>query len=81
MIYILERKDGREKDLRLLEKIWRLDPAGSILLSSSLVCLFLALQWGGASIPWSQPQAWGCLLGFGLLALSFVVLQCYKKER
>lgn len=63
------------------EKLVRLDPIGAILLTSSLICLFLALQWGGNQLPWSSPKVWGCLICSGLLAILFIVLQAIREEK
>lgn len=81
VLYILDRKPSRHKDLPILEKLVRLDPLGASLLTSSLTCLFLALQWGGNQLPWSSPKVWGCLLGFGVLTILFIVLQAIRGEK
>ncbi|PVH80709.1 MFS general substrate transporter, partial [Cadophora sp. DSE1049] len=75
------REPKREKvKLTIKEKLKKMDIAGTALFISSMVCLFLALQWGGNSIPWSNSKAWGLMLGFGLLLISFVVLQFRLRE-
>jgi len=58
-----------------------LDFEGAFLLITSLVCLFLALTWGGDKYPWSNSKVYGCIIGFVLLAGVFVALQAYKKEK
>ena len=63
------------------QKLGRLDIGGVVLLTSALVCLLLGLMWGGTSLPWSDSIVWGCLLGFGLLAIAFVALQIKLQER
>lgn len=55
----------------------RMDLGGTILFISSMVCLFLALQWGGLEYPWSSSRVWGLILGFGLLMIAFVALQLH----
>ncbi|KAG4432277.1 hypothetical protein IFR05_012244 [Cadophora sp. M221] len=70
------REPKREKmKLTIKEKVEKMDLAGTTLFISSTACLFLALQWGGNSIPWSDSKAWGLMLGFGLLLITFVALQ------
>ncbi|KAJ5833038.1 Aspyridones efflux protein [Penicillium riverlandense] len=80
IILILHRKPGKLADLPLKQKIARLDLLGASVLSSSLVCLFLGLQWGG-SMAWSTPRVWGCLVGFAILCGIFIGVQIYQKER
>ncbi|KAK0106881.1 hypothetical protein ONS95_003602 [Cadophora gregata] len=75
------REPKREKmKLSVEEKFKKMDVIGTTLFISSMVCLFLALQWGGNSIPWSNSTAWGLMLGFGLLLIAFVVLQFHLHE-
>ncbi|RDW64262.1 hypothetical protein BP5796_10764 [Coleophoma crateriformis] len=81
VMYILRTKKGIHADLPITEKLIRLDPLGAMLLTSSLVCLFLALQWGGTELPWSNSRVWGCLVGFALLAILFFALQVVRKEK
>jgi hypothetical protein len=44
-------------------------------------CLNLALQWGGIVYPWSDARVFGCLIGFGLLLITFLCLQYLGKEK
>ncbi|KAF7117596.1 hypothetical protein CNMCM5793_006688 [Aspergillus hiratsukae] len=43
-------------------------------------CLNLALQWGGIVYQWSDAKVFGCLIGFGLLLITFLGLQFRGKE-
>jgi hypothetical protein len=70
-----------KEDLSWLEKIQQLDIPGAIVLLGSTTCLNLALQWGGIIFPWSHPNVFGCLIGFALLLLAFILLQVRGKER
>jgi hypothetical protein len=63
------------------EKIKQIDLLGAFVLICSIVCLLLALQWGGTTYPWSNPKVWGCLLGFGLLISIFIALQIKLGDR
>ncbi|PMD38827.1 MFS transporter [Hyaloscypha variabilis F] len=75
------REPKREKlNLTFKEKIVRMDLGGTILFISSIVCLFLGLEWGGTEVPWSDSKAWGLLLGFGLLMIAFIALQLHMGE-
>ncbi|KAE8549500.1 hypothetical protein EYB25_008022 [Talaromyces marneffei] len=61
----------------LVQKLRGLDAAGAVLLISAIICLLLALQWGGTTYSWSDSKVFGCLIGFGLLLIAFSVLQVY----
>jgi hypothetical protein len=82
MIMFSFREPKREKlNLTFREKIVRMDLGGTILFISSIVCLFLGLEWGGTEVPWSDSKAWGLLLGFGLLMIAFIALQLHMGEK
>lgn len=63
------------------EKLKQIDLLGAFLLICAIVCLLLALQWGGTTYPWSNSKVWGCLLGFGLLISIFIALQIKLGDR
>ncbi|KAL4755905.1 MDR family MFS transporter [Aspergillus foveolatus] len=67
-------------DLPWVQKLRQLDLPGAILLLGATTCLNLALQWGGIVHPWSDAKVFGCLIGFGLLLITFLCLQFHAKE-
>ena len=83
VLFVLEKSQRPEAlpGLPLLRRLRRLDPIGTVLLSASLACLLLALQFLSTSVPATDARVWGCLLGIGILAASFVGLQIHSDER
>ncbi|KAL3434848.1 MFS general substrate transporter [Aspergillus tetrazonus] len=67
-------------DLPWVQKLRQLDLPGAILLLGATTCLNLALQWGGIVYPWSDARVFGCLIGLGLLLITFLCLQFQAKE-
>lgn len=65
----------------LKEKLLQMDPLGTILAVSSVVCYFLALEWGGVAKAWSDSDVVGTLIGWILLAIAFGVVQWRLKEQ
>jgi len=57
------------------EYIIRFDPIGTILFAPSIICLLLALQWGGTTYEWSDGRIIALLVVFGVLLLGFAVVQ------
>jgi hypothetical protein len=56
--------------LRLVPHVKRehkVDWAGAALLVAAVVCLLLALSWGGSQYAWSSPMIVGLFVGFALL--------------
>lgn len=81
LYYPLSLGEAPDGNHALMEKILGLGLKSAAILAGTLVCLFLALQWGGAVYPWSDSRVWGCLLGFGLLLTVFVIIQIRQKEK
>ncbi|KAK6594315.1 efflux pump antibiotic resistance [Botrytis cinerea] len=63
------------------QRILEIDLVGAAFLMGAIISLLLALQWGGSKYPWSNSKVWGCLLGFGLLIIVFIVQQFRRGER
>ncbi|KAK3705263.1 hypothetical protein LTR37_013424 [Vermiconidia calcicola] len=63
------------------EKILQLDLGGAFIFMASIVCLILALQWGGTTKPWSHPDVIGTLIGFVLILIVFVANEWWMDER
>jgi MFS transporter, DHA2 family, glioxin efflux transporter len=65
----------------LKEKILQMDLIGTFTIMAAVICLLLALQWGGVSKAWSSADVIGTLIGFGLLAIAFTAIEWWQKER
>jgi hypothetical protein len=48
---------------------------------AAIVCLLLALQWGGVSKSWKSADVIGTLVGFGVLMIAFVVAEYLQGDR
>ncbi|KAF8209953.1 hypothetical protein K438DRAFT_1904094 [Mycena galopus ATCC 62051] len=46
----------------------------------AVVCLLLALQWGGSRYPWSKGRIIALLILFGSLMVAFVAIQAWKGD-
>lgn len=68
-------------NLTFRQKLERLDFLGALLLISAIICLVLALQWGGTVYSWSYSKVWGTLLGFGTILTMFILSQAYFKDK
>lgn len=68
------------KGKSLSEKFWQLDPVGTLLFLPSIVCLLLALQWGGATYAWSNGRVVALLVLFVVLLIAFILLQVFRNE-
>ncbi|KAL8728917.1 MAG: hypothetical protein Q9166_005084 [cf. Caloplaca sp. 2 TL-2023] len=64
-----------------LEILKQMDIPGTVLLLAAFVCYILALQWGGVTKAWSSPDVIGCLVGWILLTIVFLIIQYYQNDR
>lgn len=71
----------RHTDMSAKEKLKQVDILGAFFLICSIVCLLLALQWGGSVYAWDDSRVWGCILGFGIIVLIFIGIQFWLGDR
>jgi len=67
-------------ELPFKEKISRIDIPGTLVFIPCMVCLLLALQWGGQQYEWSDGRIIALLVLFGVLFITFVVIQLIRQE-
>lgn len=58
-----------------MQRILKLDLIGASILVPAVVCLLLALQWGGTTYPWNSSRIIGLFVGFALLTIIFIYSQ------
>lgn len=58
-----------------------MDLPGTITIVAGVVCFLLAIQWGGITKAWNDSQVIGLFVGFGLLAILFIVIQYISGDR
>ncbi|MCJ1283209.1 hypothetical protein MMC26_002537 [Xylographa opegraphella] len=73
--FCFENPNQPPPNLKLKDKLLKMDLIGAFLFITSMTCLFIALQRGGTQYLWSNVAAWGWLLGFALTMMSFAALQ------
>ncbi|KAH8652595.1 major facilitator superfamily domain-containing protein [Tricladium varicosporioides] len=73
-----EKADQRSLGYRV--RLRKLDPIGTVVFIPGIVCLLIALQWGGTKYPWSDARVVALLVIFAVLITVFVMLQVYNKE-
>ena len=66
---------------RLKRACQSIDAVGTATLVPAIVCLILALRWGGTEYAWSNWRTIVLLLGFGLLFVSWLLVQYFRGSR
>ncbi|KAJ5741185.1 major facilitator superfamily domain-containing protein [Penicillium malachiteum] len=82
ILFTLRLPDRNEfSGTSIATRLRQLDIIGASLLIPAIVCLLLALQWGGNQYPWNNSKIIGLFVGFGLLVLLFIASQLYLREK
>lgn len=81
VIFFLNIKTKNTTGKTALQRIMELDLLGAGLLIPCIVCLLLALQWGGHTYAWSNSRIIGLFVGFALLLILFIASQIWLGER
>ncbi|KAL3457937.1 major facilitator superfamily domain-containing protein [Aspergillus heterothallicus] len=63
------------------QRLSQLDPLGFLLLLPGIICLLLALQWGGATYPWGDGRVIALFAVFGVLMLIFTAVQWWQQDQ
>ena len=72
--------NGMFQTLGLQKSLIELDPLGTVLFMPSIVCLLLALQWGGTTYPFSDGRIIALFVVFGLTLIAFCIVQWWMGE-
>ncbi|EXJ80874.1 hypothetical protein A1O3_07161 [Capronia epimyces CBS 606.96] len=75
VFFLLKVPDRDTTKLRWTQKLAQLDAPGTALLIPGVVCLLLALQWGGQKYAWSSGRIITLLTVMGVLLVAFVAAQ------
>lgn len=81
VFFFFKNPERKQNNLTFKEKIAQIDILGAFFLICAIVCLLLALQWGGTVYPWSDSKVYGSLIGFGLIMTIFLALQVKLGDR
>jgi hypothetical protein len=80
MLLFLHLESPPREQLSLLDQLKCLDPLGLLFFVPSMVCLILALQWGGTAYPWSAPKIIGLLVTFAITFVMFLIVEVLTPE-
>ena len=69
-----------KKTPSISQQFQELDPIGTACFLPSIICLLLALQWGGSTYAWSDGRIIALFVVFGVLLLAFIGVQWWKSD-
>ena len=76
----VNRNTADSEGRSVMSRILQLDLAGTVIFIPAIVCLILALQWGGAEFPWNSAKIIGLFVGFALMILVFIAIQFWQGD-
>lgn len=70
----------RESAIGFKARFQQFDPYGTVVFMPCIICILLALQWGGTKYPWSNGRIVALFVVGGILAVAFVAIQIWRQE-
>ncbi len=77
----LPKTTQRSKSMTWYDIFSNLDPIGTTIFVPCVICLLLALQWGGTTYAWSNYRIIVCLVFFATMLLTFVAVQWFLENK
>jgi len=74
ILFVLKTPPSKNTDT-IKQQIIKLDPLGTLVLLPAVVCLLLALQWGGTTYAWANARIIVLFILSGILSSIFVFIQ------
>lgn len=81
VIFLVPGNESSLKQAPWREQIKEFDLPGTLTLIPSIICVILALQWGGSKYPWNDIHVIALFVVFGILFIVFIAIQIYQKDR
>ena len=81
MVFFQTPSSAKPAQATYLEIFQQMDLPGTVSLLGAFICYLLALQWGGVTKQWNSPDVVGCLIGWILLTVLFLIIEYYQNDR
>ena len=82
IVFVLHMpRDPNDSNKSYVDRIKELDLIGASILIPAIICLLLAVQWGGNTYPWNNSRIIGLFVGAGLLLIIFIYSQIVLGEK
>jgi hypothetical protein len=80
-LHIQREGEGEGEGLTVLQRVLSLDLLGTAVLVPAVVCLLLALQWGGTEHACNSSVVIGLFVGFAAMMGVFIGIQVWKGDK
>ncbi|KAL4740438.1 MFS general substrate transporter [Aspergillus similis] len=75
LLFLLKLPPKERSQKTLMDIFLELDPIGTVIFVPAIICLLLALQWGGVTYEWSNGRIIALFVIFGVAVVAFIALQ------
>ncbi|KAJ4244562.1 hypothetical protein NW762_014417 [Fusarium torreyae] len=79
-LIVLFPKFPANESVSIQQEIKQLDPFGNLVFLPGVICLILALQWGGEKYPWSEARIIVLIVLAGVFLITFVAIRIWQQE-
>jgi MFS family permease len=76
----IKRKVSADQNLTWKQQLAKFDLYGTVMFLPAIICLLLALQWGGSKYPWGSARIIVLMVIAFLLICGFIAVQIWKQE-
>jgi MFS family permease len=80
VFFFTSPKKARAAESTFMGKLAQMDLLGTAFFLPGIICLLLALQWGGTKYPWGNGRIIALFVLFALLIIGFLAVQIWKGE-
>jgi len=81
LITLFLKAPPRQRNLSgFAARLQQFDPISAVTFITAIVCLLLALQWGGSSYPWFSAKIIALFCVSGVLIIVFICMQIWRDE-
>ena len=80
IFFMLKPTEPQQKGLTIRQQLGQLDLLGELFLLPCIICLLLALQWGGSTYSWGNGRIIALFTLFGVLLIGFILVQIWRPE-
>jgi len=80
LMFFLKLENEDKEEATLKELLMKLDPVGTFFFLPSIVCLLLALQWGGTAYAWNSWRIILLLTVFAATFVAWIVIQYFTQD-
>ncbi|KAF2166405.1 hypothetical protein M409DRAFT_66493 [Zasmidium cellare ATCC 36951] len=76
----LKLPPAKKAGTKPLDQVKQMDPLGNLCLMPAVICLLLALEWGGSKYSWSNGRIVALLVIAVVLGLAFIGIQIWLQD-